>query len=572
MYLDAFTLSALVDEFLDTLAGGRIQDVLDVDRTGIGMEIYADRQRRYLYLSADHQTPRVHVVDEKLRRGLVKPTQLGLLFRRYVEGGVLVHISQPLWERIIQFDVQGPEGEVSIIVEPMERRSNILLVQNGIILDCLRRVGPEENRHRLSLPAHEYKLPPSQIGKYDPTKLMIEELEGIFEQNDDPKRKTQQVLSARLLGISPLLAREIIFRTGSEINQKATDADPDRLLEALRTVVDGLAKRNWQPGIVETDSGVEAFSVYPLKSMLGWHSVISVSEAMSRYYGAPVGEDAYNAAKIPVGEALKEAIAKVRAKLASLERSLTDESEREILRQSGELILAYQYTLQPGQSEFKAQYDPDKPELVIKLDPTLSALENAQAYFGRYDKAKRALDDVPRLVKETRHDLAFLEQLNTDLEFAMSWPEIDEVQQVLQANGHWRGQPKKRIAGSGLSAPLKVVTKDGFVIWVGRNSRQNELVTFGKGGGQDLWLHTRDVPGAHVVIKFDGRKIPQSAIEQGAMIAAYYSAKRTEGKVLVDVTRCMYVKKIKGAGQGMVTYRNEEPIIVVPRSEADFEN
>jgi len=571
MYLDAFTISALVDEFLDVLAGGRIQDVLDVDRTGFGLEIYANRQRRYLYLSADHQTPRVHIVNEKLRRGLVKPAQLGLLFRRYVEGGVVQHISQPSWERIIQFDVQGPEGDVSIIVEPMERRSNILLVQNGIILDCLRRVGPEENRYRLSLPAHEYKLPPPQVGKLNPTKLTIEDMVGIFEQNDDSKRKTQQVLSSRLLGVSPLLAREIIFRAGGEINQKAPDANPDRLFEAVQSVVKGLAKRDWQPGIVEKDVLVEAFSVYPLESMPGWHLVDSVSEAMSRYYGAPVGEDAYNAAKIPVREELQEAIAKVRAKLASLERSLTDESDREILRQSGELILAYQYTLQPGQTELKAQYDLDKPELTVNLDPTLSALENAQAYFGRYDKAKRALDDVPRLVAETRHDLAFLEQLNTDLEFAMSWPEIDEVQQSLQANGHWRGQPKKRIAGSGQSAPLKIVTKDGFVIWVGRNSRQNEQVTFNKGGGQDLWLHAHDVPGAHVVIKFDGRKIPDAVIEQAAAMAAYYSAKRTDGKVLVDVTRCMYVKKIKGAGQGMVTYRNESPMTIAPRSESDFE-
>jgi predicted ribosome quality control (RQC) complex YloA/Tae2 family protein len=119
---------------------------------------------------------------------------------------------------------------------------------------------------------------------------------------------------------------------------------------------------------------------------------------------------------------------------------------------------------------------------------------------------------------------------------------------------------------------LKVVTKDNFVIWVGRNSRQNEQVTFGKGGGQDLWLHTRDVPGAHVVVKFDGRAISELVIEQAASLAAYYSAKRGEGKVLVDVTRCMYVKKIKGASVGMVTYRNEDTRTVAPHSETEFEN
>jgi predicted ribosome quality control (RQC) complex YloA/Tae2 family protein len=246
---------------------------------------------------------------------------------------------------------------------------------------------------------------------------------------------------------------------------------------------------------------------------------------------------------------------------------MTDEQDRSILRQSGELILAYQYALQPGQTELKAQYDMDAPELVIKLDPQLSALDNAQAYFGRYDKAKKALDDVPRLISETRNELDYLAQLTTDLEFASSWPEIDEVRQILQAGGHWRGAAAKKIAGSGQSAPLKVVTQDGFVIWVGRNSRQNELVTFGKGGGQDLWLHARGVPGAHVVVKFDGRAIPQEVIEQAASLAAYYSGRRNDGKVEVDVTRCLYVKKIKGAAQGMVTYKNEETLSVVPHDE-----
>lgn len=567
MYLDVFTLSALVDEFMDGLVGSRIQDVLDVDDTGIGFEVYGDRKRRYLYLSADTQTPRILLLDEKLRRGLVKPTQLGLLFRRYAEGGLIEHISQPPWERILQFEVTGPEGAISIIVEPMERRSNLLLVQKGIILDCMRRVGPDENRYRLSLPAHEYKLPPPQVGKIDPTRVILEEVEAFFEHLDDPKRKTQQVLASHLLGISPLLAKEVVFRASGDVNQKASGADPDRLYEALRTLIEPLSKRQWQPGVVESEDGVVAYSVYPIESLSTWRPTDSLSEALTAYYGAPVGEDAYRAAKIPVQEAIREAQAKLGARLASLERSMTDEHEREVLRQSGELILAYQYALQPGQTELKAQYDLDAPELVIKLDPKISPLENAQAYFGRYDKAKKALEDVPRLITENRNELEYMGQLATDLEFASSWPEIDEVRQILQSGGHWQGAAAKKIAGSGQSAPLKVVTKDGFVIWIGRNGRQNEQVTFGKGGGQDLWLHARSVPGSHVVIKFDGRNIPTSVINQAASIAAFYSAKRGDARVEVDVTRCLYVKKIKGAGQGMVTYKNEETLSVAPYDE-----
>ncbi len=569
MYLDVFTLSALVDELLDTLIGGRVQDVLDTDAAGLGLEIYAGHRRRYLYLSADPQTPRVHLVEDRLRRGLTRPTNLGLLFRRYVEGGIVEHVSQPPWERVLQLDIAGPEGPVSVIIEPMERRSNLLLVQDGIILDCMRRVGPDENRYRVSLPAQPYVPPPPQAGKLRPDVVGAAELQAILESSADPKRKAYQALAGCILGFSPLLAREVIYRAAGSSDAPPSAVEAQALYAAFRALIDPLLRRQWQAGIAGDAARPEAFSVYPLLSLDGWHRVSSVSEAISRYFGAPVGEEAYTAAKAPVRQALQEAVTRLSAKLISLERSVTDEAERERLRQSGELILAYQYVLTPGQTELRAQYDPEGPELVIKLDPTLSPLDNARQYFSRYDKAKRALEDVPALIEATRTELAFLEQLAIDLDLATSWPDIDEVQQALQARGHWKGKPARRAGGSGQSAPQKLVTPEGFVIWLGRNSRQNEQVTFGKGSGQDYWLHARGVPGAHVIIKHDGRPVPAAVIEAAAGLAAYYSARRHEAKAPVDVTRCAYVRRIKGAGPGMVTYRNEETWLVKPRASLE---
>jgi predicted ribosome quality control (RQC) complex YloA/Tae2 family protein len=570
MYLDAFTLSALVDEFMDVLVGGRVQDSLSVDEYGIGLEVYANHRRSYLYLSADPQTPRVHIVPDKLRRGLARPSQLGLLFRRYVEGGQITHVSQPAWERILHLDVAGPEGDVTIIIEPMERRSNLLLVQNGIILDCLRRVGADENRYRVSLPNHPYAPPPPQTGKLSPFNLSLESLIGLFQQNEDAKRKTHQVLTSRLLGVSPLLAREIVYLASGNSEQKASDVQPVAIQTALNSLVAPLGRREWQPGVAENERGIEAYSVYPLESVAGWRRTESLSEAMTLYYTAPVGEEAYTAAKIPVRDAIHEAEGKLRGKLESLQRSMTDESERESLRQSGELILAYQYGIQPKQTELRAQYDLDAPELVIPLDPALTPLENAQRYFQKYNKAKGALEDVPRLIKETSNELGYLVQLETDLDLAGNWPEIDEVQQTLQAKGYWRGTPTKRIAGGGKSAPLRVVSKDGFVVWVGRNSRQNEIVTFDKGGPVDYWLHAHEAAGAHVIVKFDGRQIPERVLDGAAALAAYYSASRGESSVIVDVTQRRYVRKIKGAAAGMVTYKSEGTRTVTPGDSTDF--
>jgi predicted ribosome quality control (RQC) complex YloA/Tae2 family protein len=566
MYLDAFTLSALCDEFLDVIAGGRIQDVLDVDDTGIGLEIFSNRRRHYLYLSADPNTPRVHLVPDKLRRGLLKPTQLGLLLRRFAEGSTLTHVSQPAWERILYFHIDHADGELLLIIEPMERRSNLLLVQNGIIHDCLRRVGASENRVRTLLPGQPYAPPPPQQGKIEPKALTEEALENMFAQSQDPKRKAHQVLTANILGCSPLLAKETVFRAARDTDLMASKADTRILFEAANATFLSLIRRDWQPGIVEQGGRFLAFSVYPLQSMEGWRAAESLSAALTMFYTAPVGADAYNKAKEPVGEAIQEGKAKLNARLASLRRSLTDDSEREVLRQSGELILAYQYALTSDQSELRAQYDLDQPELVIKLDSSLTPLENAQRYFERYNKAKRALDDVPRLISENEAELALLDQLALDLELAANWPEIDEVQQTLQNKGYWRGKKAARMAGSQKSAPLRYVTEDGWVIWIGRNSRQNEVVTFEKGSPTDVWLHVRGVPGAHVIIKTEGRSVPEATLELAAGAAAYYSALRTESKVPVDVALRIDVRKIKGGGTGQVTYRNEKTRIVTPKA------
>lgn len=570
MYLDVFTLSALVDEFMDTLVGGRIQDVLDVDETALGLEIYAHHKRQYLYLSADTNVPRLHITPEKLRRGTEKPTTLGLLVRRYVEGGKIAHISQPDWERVVHLHIETAEGEMELVIEPMERRSNILLVQDGIILDCMRRVGADENRVRVSLPNHPYIPPPPQMGKYNPFMLTEADVAQFLADVADSKARTYQVLTGNVLGMSPLLAREIVYRAGDDPKQKASSADAGDLFTAIEMVLDPLRRRDWQAGIVENDGRVEAYSVYPIEHLTGWKPVDGISKALVAFYGAPIGENAYNAAKIPVRLAIQEAQRKYRAKLHSLESSLKDDTERELLKQSGELILAYQFTIQKGQTELKAQYDVDGEMLHIALDPKLTPLENAQAYFAKYNKAKRALEDVPRLIAETKLHLDTLAQLENDLNLASNWGDIDDVGATLISSGYVKGKRAKRIGGAGQSAPLRLVTQDGFVIWVGKNSRQNEIVTFKRGSAEDFWLHARQVPGAHVVIKFDGRAIPPEVIEQAASIAAYYSARRTDGKVAVDMTRCKYVKKIKGAAQGMVTYRNEQTFTVSPQSEKAF--
>ncbi len=564
---DTFAISALVDELRGLLLGGRIQDVVDVAPMSLGLEAYAQGKRQYLLLCADSQQPRVHLVASKLRRGTQKPTQLGLLFRRYVEGGRIAKISQPAWERLLEIDVEGESGRVHIVAELMPRRANLLLVREGIILDCLNRVGPDENRYRLSLPNHDYVPPPPIQNQLDPATISAVDLQRILESAQKPTQQIRRLLPGRILGMSPLLAKEIAFRATGDSSARVGDMDGAMLFSAFDELMQPLLSRTWQPGLGRESGLATAFAACPL-THLDWQPCSSISEAMAAVYGELAGSQAYDEARKPVQAALDDAKAKLSGKLESLRQGLRDESERERLRQCGELILAYQYTIAEEQSELRAQYDFDSPELVIALDARLTPLENAQAYFRRYDKAKAAVQAVPALIAETELELAYIEQLESDLANAANWLEIDDVIQSLQARGHWAGARLKRLGGGGRQGPLRIVSRDGYVLWVGRNSRQNAQLTFKRANPQDIWLHARDVPGAHVVIRDDGRRIKEDLLMQAAAVAAHYSQRKNDSSVQVDYTRVKYVRAIKGAGPGMVTYRNEKSLWVQPQDES----
>ena len=565
MSIDCFVIAALADELRGALVGGRVQDVIDLDALALGLEIYASRRRHYLYMSAEPNHPRAHLSAGKLRRGLPKPTQLGLLGRRFVKGGIVTSVSQPEWERLLRIDIDGPRGEAAIIIELVPRRANVLVVQGDLILDCLNRVGPAENRYRLSLPNHAYVPPPPIRGQLHPEHVTPADIKRICAAAK-PSTQIRRILPGVILGLSPALAKEVAFRAAGHPLAKARDADAMALHDALREVYAPLLQSRWQPGLLSEDGIPTVASAVPL-SYADWQPSESMSQAISAVYGAFEGADAYLEAKKPVQSALDEARSRLRAKLGSLRAGLKDDGDLESLRVSGELILAYQYALSAGQETLRAQYDPAGPELDIRLQPALTPLENAQQYFRRYDKAKSARLALPDLIAEAQVELDFLAQLEDDLLNASSWPQIDEVIQHLQARGHWRGKQRKRIGGAD-GGPLRLVSRDGFVIWVGRNSRQNEIATFKRARRQDLWLHARDVPGAHVIIRDDGRRISQGLIAEAAAVAAHYSRKRNDSRVRVDYTRVKHVKAIKGAGPGMATYRNERSITVTPQDES----
>jgi predicted ribosome quality control (RQC) complex YloA/Tae2 family protein len=291
-----------------------------------------------------------------------------------------------------------------------------------------------------------------------------------------------------------------------------------------------------------------------------------MSQAIERYTDAVASADPYEAARLPVREAIATARQRLVRRRDALGRALKEGSGADELRQWGEWILAYAHTIEPGQTELVADTGAGEA-LHIPLDPTQSAVDNAQGYFARYRKAQRASQDGPARLAEAELALSDLEQLETDLQLAGNRPEIEGVRAALveagyqRAKGKGRGRPQRAPKIS----PLTVTSSDGLTILVGRNSRQNDDVTFRRAQGDDWWFHARGVPGAHVIVRGRAEELPEDTIRRAAELAAYFSRLQDEPSVTVDYTRRRHVRRIRGAAPGLVTYSLERTIRVAPR-------
>jgi predicted ribosome quality control (RQC) complex YloA/Tae2 family protein len=557
-YFDAPTTAAVADE-CQVLCGGRIQDIVQIDDLEIGFEVYANQQRHYLITCAHAQRSRVHLCSAKLRRGVETPSPLLLLLRKYARGGRIVAVQNPPFERILQVSIQSAEGNCTLIIEPMGRHANIILVNaSGVVLDAIKRVGSQMSRVRPILPGKPYAPPPLQV-KLDPPDLTREYLAD-FLQDAEPTQPVWRVLVSGLRGTSPLLAKEIVYRALGTTNVRVNEIlDIAPLFDSFGAMLQQMAQRQWKPSIALQDGFATAFAPYQLSQYDQWTDVHSTSAAIEQYYGAVTSLDAYAPAKKRVRVMLNQARDRTESKYKALERQLAPQQEIEKWRTDGEMILAYAHTIIRGQSELEAPIDFDRPPLKIVLDPQLTAVENAQAYFAKYEKAKSAAADIPRLLKQTELELAYLEQLATDLDLSSNHPEIQEVKSALAEAGYI-SEKRKTQRGQ----PLRVVSQEGMTILVGKSARQNDEITFRRSAPDDLWLHAVDVPGSHVIIKSGGRIISEETLRQAAALAAHYSAHRQENSVLVAYTQRKYVRRIKNTKPGMVTYRHEQTIRVSP--------
>lgn len=586
MPLDTWTVAALADEIENTLLGGRVQQIVQIDAGSLGFEIYNAGQRRYLLASANRQAPRLHLLDDKPRRGVDTPSPILQLLRKFVRTGWLAGVRQPPWERVLELTFDHAEyGESRLMVELIGRWANLLLLrpprQAGDaealrILDCVHRVRPEDAEARRLLPGQIYEPPPAQQG-WPPDQLTELRLRLRLEEAE-PAAPLWRVLLDGLAGLSPALAREIVYRaTGNARTRAGEFARLTPLLEATAAMVALLDQGDWQPGLLLDDQGQPAdYSPYRLEHRLAeglrWQPADSISAAAMLYYArpeasagvpAPVQSDSYASARQQVAGQIERMRNKLQRRLEAIGRELRSDEEIEQLRQAGQWILALATQIRPRQAELKLPDGAGLETDIIQLDPALSAADNASVYFKRYRKAKRARLVAGPRIAETEAELAYLAQLAADLVLASNRPEIDAVRAALVEAGFVR-PPKTRILDQ-IKGPRRLVSQEGYAILVGRNSQQNERITFEMAGPDDLWLHARGWPGSHVVIRNAGRPVSEETLHYAAGLAAFFSKARSESWVDVIATERRHVHRAPGHRLGMVLLKQETAVRVRPQ-------
>jgi predicted ribosome quality control (RQC) complex YloA/Tae2 family protein len=588
MYFDALTLAAVADDLRATILHGRVQRVLLPTSLSIGLEIYAQRRRFHLLASAHPQFARVHLVQRRLSRGVEQASPLLLLLRKYVRGGQIVAIEQPPLERLLLLSIvkepasrnlsadaeAAPEEDAAepadtepepretlrceLIIEPMERRSNIMLVdESNVILDSVKRVTPRMSQ-RVVLPRQPYETPPPQQ-KRDPRTAAAS---GIAALHDEKQRDLARALVGAYKGISPQAAREVVFRA---LGQPSISLDESEALptEAIAASLRELFGAPWAPCLVPgTAEQLEprAYAPYAITHLPGAEPQPGISQALEAFYAAREGVTHHQQHREAVRQKLEPIYERLAHQLAQIEGELARTPDIERLRWEGEMIFAFLHGITPGQTTLDVDGE------TITLDPAHSPVEEAQQRFRAYHKAQSGRESLEQRQRETRARLDGLAQLLALLGVADEREQIDQIAQEAAEQGYLpppRQQRKQRRPPR--RKPLHLVSSDGIDLYVGRSATQNEEVTFRIGRPDDWWLHVRTIAGAHVIVRSSkGGDIPEQTLQEAAGLAAYFSPLRHEGAADVELSRRRRVRKVPGGTPGLVTYQAERTLRVAP--------
>ena len=569
MAFDAFFLSAVLEEVRDRCIGARVDKIHQPSRDALILHLRCKEGREKLLFAANPTAPRLHLTTSSPENP-PEPPMFCMLLRKHLMGAKIADITQIPMERCAVFtfdctDEMGFPVQKRLVAELMGRTCNLyLLSPEGRIIDCLRRIGLDESAKRAALPGLNYQYP-EPITKQNPAED-VDYVNLLTVPGAD-------VIADRLMdvfgGLSPLVCREAaLFAAGStdaRIDPNAIDAVAEKLQlffhehlhhpkPYLYTLPDGTPKQ---------------FAFCPIRQYGSCTEGESFGSLLDQFYTVRDRKDAMRQKSQSVRKTVQNLCTRLKKKLAIQEKELEATYDRERLRQLGDIVTANIHRIVKGQTTIECEdfYDENMALIQIPISPILSPQQNAAKFYKDYAKLKNAEKELTRQIELGETELYYLNSVLEELNRAQTDAELEEIKRELQEGGYLRADAGKKKIKAAKLAPMRFESTDGYPIYVGRNNRQNEELTFKLARKDDIWCHASKVHGSHVIISCGGTTPPDDTITQAAQLAAYYSETTGGQNIPVDVTPVKQVKKIPGGKPGMVIYHSYKTVIANPYAD-----
>ncbi|OWW60406.1 fibronectin-binding protein EfbA [Enterococcus hirae] len=559
MSFDGVFTHAMINELRETLLSGRISKIHQPYENEVVLVIRSRGKNQRLLLSAHPSYARIQITQIDYQNPDTPPNFV-MMLRKHLDGAILESIEQIENDRVIHFhftkrDELGDLQNIILIVELMGRHSTIILVnkESGKILDAIKHIGSSQNTYRSLLPGVDYIAPPEQ-NQLNPFSQEKEKVFHRLSQMDLTPKGIQQ----QFQGIAFDTAQELVARLTERPNEKMLvwqeffTAIDTQLSPSLYEVAE---KEYFTPiNYRFFDSNTQQKKMYPTLSAL-----------LDAFYQEKAEKDR---AKQQGGELIRKIeneLKRNRNKLKKREQTLKDSENAEDYRRDGELLTTFMAQVPRGANEVTLPnyYEEDRP-ITIKLDPALTPNQNAQKYFHRYQKLKNAVKLIGKQIEEAKNEIDYLESVLSQLEIAGPM-DIEVIKEELTAEGYLKKKSSKKQKRKKPSQPDQYLSTDGTLILVGKNNLQNDQLSLKTAKKTDYWLHAKNIPGSHVIIKSD--QPSDETITEAAELAAYFSKYRHSAQVPVDLVQVKHLRKPNGAKPGYVIYENQKTIIVTPEEE-----
>ena len=566
MAFDAVFLSAVLAEVRERCLGARVDKIHQPSRDTLILHLRSRDSREKLLFAVNPTAPRLHLTSASPENP-AEPPMFCMLLRKHLLGARLTEITQLPMERAAFFtfdctDEMGDAVQKQLAAELMGRTCNLyLLAPDGRILDCLRRIGLDETTRRPALPGLKY-IPPEPVAKENP--LESPDFAAILD------RPGADVLADRLMdtlgGLSPLVCREAALFAAGDIDARVSALDRE---DTARKLADFFREYGAHPRpyyYAAPDGTPKQFAFCPIRQYGSCQKAESFGALLDGYYTLRDRKDAMRQKSQSVRKTVQNLCTRLTRKLAIQEKELQATYG---LRQLGDILTANLHRVVKGQTVISCEdfYDEEMKMVDIPLSPILSPQQNAAKFYKDYTRMKNAEKELTHQISLGQTELEYLKSVLEELNRAQSEAELEEIRRELSDGGYLRQDGGKKRVKQGKLAPMRFVSTDGYPIYVGRNNRQNEELTFKLARKDDIWCHASKVHGSHVIISCGGTTPPDNTITQAAQLAAYYAETTGGRNVPVDVTPVKQVKKIPNGKPGMVIYHTYKTVIANPYAD-----